>query len=95
MDTRRLTAKKSSIVEIMKGRFVKKTGFESSYVLTNLARRLSRVRVLGLVVDKFISDDERYATITLDDGTDTIRCKSFAKYLLLHIPLFLRLQQKQ
>jgi len=77
METRRLTAKKTSIEEVISGRFVRKSGFESSYVLTNLGRRLSRVRVLGLLVDKFLSLDERYATITLDDSTETIRCKAF------------------
>ena len=77
MEVKRLTAKKASIGEIENGTFVKKEGFVSSYVLTNLGRRLSRVRVLGLIVDKFISPDERYATITLDDSTDTIRCKAF------------------
>ena len=77
MEVKRLTAKKTSIGEITNGTFVKKEGFVSSYVLTNLGRKLSRVRVLGLIVDKFISPDERYATITLDDSTDTIRCKAF------------------
>jgi len=77
MEVKRLTAKKASNGEIANGAFVRKSGFESSYILTNLGRRLSRIRVLGLIVDKFISPDERYATITLDDSTDTIRCKAF------------------
>ena len=77
MEIKRLTAKKSSIKEIVTGKFVKKEGFESSYVLTNMGRRISRARVVGLIVDKFISPDERYATLTLDDSTDTIRCKAF------------------
>lgn len=77
MDMKRITAKKASIGEIISGKFVKKSGFESSYILTNLGRRLSRVRVLGLIVDKFISTDEKYATVTLDDSTETIRCKAF------------------
>ena len=77
MEIKRITAKKASIGEITNGDFVKKSGFESSYVLTNLGRRLSRIRILALIVDKFISPDERYAAITLDDSTDTIRCKAF------------------
>lgn len=77
MEIKRLTAKKTSIREIISGKFVRKSGFESSYVLTNLGRRLSRVRILGLIVDKFISADEKYATITLDDSTETIRGKAF------------------
>jgi RPA family protein len=77
MEMKRLTAKKASIGEIVNGKFIKKSGFESSYVLTNLGRRLSRARTLGLIVDKFISADEKYATVTLDDSTETIRCKVF------------------
>ena len=77
MEIKRLTAKKASIKELNSGKYVKREGFESSYVLTNLGRKLSRVRVLALIVGKFISDDEKYATITLDDSTDTIRCKAF------------------
>lgn len=77
MEMKRLTARKASIGEIVNGKFIKKSGFESSYALTNLGRRLSRVRALGLIVDKFISPDEKYATLTLDDSTETIRCKVF------------------
>jgi RPA family protein len=77
MELKRLTARKALIREIINGKFIRKSGFESSYILTNLGRRLSRVRVLGLIVDKFISPDERYATITLDDSIETIRCKAF------------------
>ena len=77
MEIKRITAKKASIGEMDNGTFVRKSGFESSYILTNLGRRLSRVNILGLIVDKFTSPDERYSTVTLDDSTDTIRCKAF------------------
>ncbi|MCD6477056.1 MAG: hypothetical protein J7K26_02740 [Candidatus Aenigmarchaeota archaeon] len=91
MESRRLTAKKCSLKEIHEGRFVKKQGFESSYVLTNLGRRLSRVRIMGIVVDKFVRPDDKYATITIDDGTETIRCKSFINVKIFNdiIPGFL------
>ncbi|MFQ6010074.1 MAG: OB-fold nucleic acid binding domain-containing protein [Candidatus Aenigmatarchaeota archaeon] len=77
MERKRLTAKKAGIAEIVTGRFVQRSGFESNYVITKLGRRLSRVRALGLVVDKFVSEDGNYATLTLDDGSETIRCKTF------------------
>ena len=32
---------------------------------------------MGVIVNRFVSDDEKYATITLDDSTETIRCKAF------------------
>ena len=77
MESRRLTAKKVSVSEVVQGKFVKKTGFDSSYALTNLGRRLSRVRVLGLIVDKFKPAEGTWAAITLDDGSETIRAKAF------------------
>ncbi len=77
MDIKRLTAKKAGVSEITKGKFFKKPGFESNYILTHLGRKLSRVRVLGLVVDKFVNDDSSYSAITIDDSSDTVRCKFF------------------
>lgn len=77
MEPRRLTAKKATIADIVSGQFVRKSGFESSYVLTKNSRKISRVRILGLVVDKFVSEDGNYATITLDDGSETMRAKAF------------------
>lgn len=82
MEKKRLTAKKAGLVELSSGKFVKKGGFESSYVLTNLGRRLSRVRMMGLVVDKFESEDGKYAAMTLDDGSETVRCKAFVNVKL-------------
>ncbi len=77
MEIKRLTAKKASISELTTGKFFQKPGFESNYILSVLGRKLSRIRVMALVVDKFISEDGKYGAITLDDSTDTIRCKIF------------------
>ncbi len=68
---------KAGLSEIIGGKFVKKGGFESSYILTPLGRRLSRVRIMGIIVDKYQSEDGNYAAITVDDGTETVRCKAF------------------
>ena len=77
MENRRFTALKVSVEELTGGRFVKKGGMEGSYILSHFGRRISRARIMALVVDKYISPDEKYAAITLDNGRDTIRCKSF------------------
>lgn len=84
MEIKRLTAKKASIKAVVTGRFIKREGFESSYSLTDLGRKLSRVRIVGLIVDKYTSPDEKYGTITLDDSTDTIRCKVFVNVKILN-----------
>lgn len=74
---KRLTAKKAGIKEIVTGKFIQKSGFESNYVLTNLGRKVSRLNLIALMVDKFISEDKNYGAITLDDGGETVRAKVF------------------
>ncbi|MEM7826996.1 MAG: hypothetical protein QXQ40_02100 [Candidatus Aenigmatarchaeota archaeon] len=76
----RMTAIKTDIKSVISGKFLKQDGLTPSYVLTNLGQKLSRIRILATVVDKFISSDEQYGTITLDDNTGTIRAKEF-KYI--------------
>jgi RPA family protein/predicted transcriptional regulator len=77
MEYKRLTAIKTRIKPITSGKFVIQQGFNPSYVLTADGLRLSRVRILGTVVYKFLSENGKFAALTLDDGTDTIRAKAF------------------
>ena len=84
MEIKRLTAKKAGVSEITRGKYFKKPGFESNYILTRLGRKLSRVRVLGLVVDKFLNNDSSYSAITIDDSSDTVRCKFFGSAKLFN-----------
>jgi RPA family protein len=73
----RQTAKKVRIYDIMNGTFEKKEGFEPSFVRTRSGEEISRARILGTVVSKFIAEDGNYASVTIDDGTDTVRLKVF------------------
>ncbi len=73
----RQTAKKVKIWDIMNGEFVRKEGFEPSFVKTQQGEEISRARLLGTVVSMFIAEDGNYASVTIDDGTDTIRLKVF------------------
>lgn len=72
-----MTAVKARIKSITAGKYNPSQGFTPGYVITSAGQRISRVRVLATVVDKFISEDKRFASVTLDDGSDTIRCKMF------------------
>lgn len=73
----RQTAKKVRVWDIMNGSFVKKEGFEPSFVQTKSGEEISRARILGTVVSKFVAEDGNFASITIDDGSDTIRLKVF------------------
>jgi RPA family protein len=77
MEKRRITTVKTKVAPIVTGKFVKQEGFEPNYVLTDIGQRLSRVRVLGTVVDKFLSETGKFSAVTIDDGTATVRVKIF------------------
>ena len=38
---------------------------------------ISRVNVIASIVGKYLTDDQNYCAITLDDGSETIRVKNF------------------
>jgi len=71
-----MVAKKLDINTLYTGKYIVQEGFNPNYIEVN-GERVSRARVLATVIDKFISEDGNYGTITLDDGTDTIRVKAF------------------
>ncbi|WP_414837487.1 OB-fold nucleic acid binding domain-containing protein [Candidatus Nanosalina sp. VS9-1] len=73
----RQVAKITTTRELNSGKYFQQEGFEPNYLLTPEGRRLSRGRLVGTVVDTFINEDETYASITVDDGEDTIQIKFF------------------
>ncbi len=74
---KRQTAKIVNAEELNSGKYFQKEGFTPNYLLTPEGRRISRSRIVAVVVDTFINDDESYGSITLDDGSDTIQVKFF------------------
>ncbi len=77
MEKKRISSVKTRIKQIVAGRYVPQDGSNPNYILTLGGTRLSRVRVFATVVDKFLAESGKFASITIDDGTDTIRVKVF------------------
>lgn len=75
----RFPAKKIRIADLLNGKYFygSKEEMKPSYVITPFGEKISRVNLIGTVVDKFVSDDGNYSSATIDDGTETIRVKSF------------------
>ncbi len=72
-----MTAVRASISDIVNGNYGDDTG---PHVVSPFGVELRRVVVVGFVVNKFYRDGDdsgkrRFESITLDDGTDTIRVK--------------------
>ncbi|MFH0832622.1 MAG: OB-fold nucleic acid binding domain-containing protein [Candidatus Aenigmatarchaeota archaeon] len=81
MEKKRLPAIKTRVKPIIDGKFVKQEGFEPSYVITNFGLKISRARILATVVDKFLSESGKFSSVTLDDGSGTIRAKAFGSLI--------------
>lgn len=73
---KRQIAYKVWISDVINSNFVKKEGWDPSYVEIG-DKQISRVNIVATIIGKFVSEDANYATITLDDGTETIRAKAF------------------
>lgn len=77
MENLRQTTIKARISDVVNSKFIKKEGLEPSYVLTELGQKISRANLVGTIVDKFMSEDGNYSSITVDDDSDSIRVKAF------------------
>ncbi|MDI6819471.1 MAG: hypothetical protein QMC89_01000 [Candidatus Hodarchaeaceae archaeon] len=74
----RSTAFKVKIEDLVGGKYVRSPdGTEPSHLLTPWGQRISRARVLATVVEKYLSEDQTYATLRIDDGSETIRLKAW------------------
>ncbi|MBL7206558.1 MAG: hypothetical protein ISS36_03095 [Candidatus Aenigmarchaeota archaeon] len=77
MPIERMTAMKVNISDIINGRWVQKEGMEPSFVTTQYGMNVSRTRILGTIVAKFLAEDGNFASMTIDDSSETIRAKTF------------------
>ena len=73
---KRQVAHKVWINVIVNSNYVKQEGWDPNYIEVD-GKQISRVNLVATVVGKFLSDDGNYGALTLDDSTDTIRCKAF------------------
>jgi len=78
MAIERGTASKVYVRDINDGKFIKtEQRWEPNYIITPLNEKISRVRVMATVVSRFVSEDQKYASLTLDDASDTITVRAF------------------
>lgn len=83
---KRFTAYKIPIGLISQGRLQLEKDEEGKerFRYINLGNRdVSRVNIISNVIDKFISENRNYGSLTIDDGTGNIRIKVFSDSLYL------------
>jgi RPA family protein len=81
VEKKRVVAKKVRVCDLINGTFFhgNKEEMKPSYVITPFGEKISRVNLIGTVIDSFISEDEKYGSITIDDGSGAIRSKVFGR----------------
>ncbi|KUO39644.1 MAG: hypothetical protein AVW06_03450 [Hadesarchaea archaeon DG-33-1] len=77
MDCMRSIAHKVKIEDLVKGKYVRSSETEPSHLLTPWDQRILRAHAIATVIDKFISEDQNYGTLRIDDGSETIRLKAW------------------
>ncbi|MEM5869854.1 MAG: OB-fold nucleic acid binding domain-containing protein [Candidatus Aenigmatarchaeota archaeon] len=79
MENNRAVAKKVRIFDLVNGTFFHGNRIEMkpNYVITWFGEKISRVNLVGTLIDSFISEDGNYGSLTIDDGTEAIRVKVF------------------
>ncbi len=75
----RSTARKVKIEDLVKGNYTQTPEGEPNYLETPWNEQLLRVNIMATIVDTFVRDDGGYATIHLDDGSETIRAKAWSE----------------
>lgn len=78
---KRQPTRKINIENLTSGKLVEKNG--GKFLETVYGEEISRARIIATVVGKFISEDKNFASVTIDDGTDTIRVKLWQDISLL------------
>jgi len=76
MTIKRSTAYRIKLKNIVNSEYEKREGFNPSVIKYNNLE-ISRVNIIASVVGKYLTDDQNYCAITLDDGSETIRIKNF------------------
>ncbi len=64
-------------MELVSGEFVRGSGTGRSYLRLWNNEDIDKARVMGTVVQAFLSNDGSYCALTLDDGTETVRVKGW------------------
>jgi len=77
---KRQTAYKIKIKDILNSKYIKTEGFAPNYLEIG-GREISRVNVIGVIVDR--SDLNNYKTLTIEDGTGNISARIFENNTLL------------
>jgi RPA family protein len=74
---KRQVAYKVSVKEILDGNYIKEEGWNPNYLTLKDGRQISRVNIIGTIIEKQKNESSDYKNITLDDGSAEISLRLF------------------
>ncbi len=79
MDAEKRTMRPCRIADVEQAQFFPgdKETMRAAYVVTGFGDQVSRVKLVGTVTEKFLSEDGSFASVTIDDGSGAIRVRTF------------------
>ncbi len=73
-----VAARKVKVKELLEGEYLSSEE-EAPYLITPWGEKVSRARVMGTVVNKWVREDGGYCTVHLDDGTGVISLRGWGE----------------
>ncbi len=74
---RRQTAYKVWISDLMNNEYIQQQGeWEPNYVQIR-DKKVSRINLIAIIVEKYDNEEKTYSTVTIDDGSDNIQLKAW------------------
>lgn len=74
---KRQTAHLVRLKDLINGTYVKEEGWEPNYINTINGRKISRVNIIGVIIDKVKDPEQNFSSIALDDKSGNIAVRSF------------------
>ncbi len=85
-NNKRQTAYKIKIKDLLEGNYVVEDGWKPNYVITPYNLRVSRVNLVGVVLEKIQTGEAgKQETVIIDDGSGKIGLRSFEENKMLSI----------
>jgi RPA family protein len=74
---KRQVAYKLMIKNIIESNYIKEEGWNPNYLELKNGKQISRVNIIGTIIDKQFDTNQNYQNLTIDDGTGNISLRSF------------------
>lgn len=74
---KRNVAYKVMVKDIIKGNYIKVDGWNPNYLVLENGKQISRINIIGTIIDEPFSNNLEYQSMVIDDGSGNIDIRTF------------------